>query len=141
MYIHITQPTYLRYESGERIPSLHVIKEIAEVFNTSVEYLTGETDSSDSNCIIIHKDVEPEIFQILQKRSEWDEKQLKRLLAYVEKFNELRSENTKSKKKTLEPLFQIYFMNKNISSQDVRIYVRISASFKSFGIISFIIIL
>ncbi len=85
--IGVAQPTYLRYESGDRAPSLHVIKNIAEVFNTSVEYLTGESDSSDSNCITIHKDTEPEIFQLLQNRTKWTEKQLKRLLAYAEKLN------------------------------------------------------
>ena len=91
--IGVAQPTYLRYESGERIPSLHVIKNIAETFNTSVEYLTGETDSSDPDFITIHKENEPEIYQILRNRSNWTKKQIKLLLEYSEKLNEAKSDS------------------------------------------------
>jgi len=90
--IGVAQPTYLRYESGTRTPSLHVIKDIAKVFNTSVEYLIGETDSSDADYIIINKNTEPEIFQILNQRNNWNKKQLKQLLAYAQKLNGLSSD-------------------------------------------------
>ena len=38
--------------------------------------------------IIINKNTEPEVFQIIENHKNWNEKQLKRLLAYVEKINE-----------------------------------------------------
>ena len=41
--IGISQPAYLRYESGDRKPSLQTTKEIAKVLNTSVDYLIGES--------------------------------------------------------------------------------------------------
>ena len=43
--MQMSQPAYLRYESGERTPSIHVIQVMADVLNTSVSYLTGQTDN------------------------------------------------------------------------------------------------
>ena len=41
----MSQPAYLRYESGERKPSIHVIQFMANILGTSVNYLIGETDN------------------------------------------------------------------------------------------------
>ena len=44
-YIHVSQPTYSRYENGELdIPSSALIK-LSVLYNTSVDYLLGLTDN------------------------------------------------------------------------------------------------
>lgn len=37
--MQLSQPAYLRYESGTRTPSIHTIQTMADVLDTSVEYL------------------------------------------------------------------------------------------------------
>ena len=44
--IGVSQPAYQRYEAGLRNPSIQVAKEIAAAFNTSVDYLIGESDDT-----------------------------------------------------------------------------------------------
>ena len=41
----MSQPAYLRYESGERKPSIHEIEFMAQILETSVNYLIGKTDN------------------------------------------------------------------------------------------------
>lgn len=91
--IGVSQPAYLRYESGEREPSLHVIKDIARVFNTSVDYLTGKTDSPEPDSITINKKDNPVLFSIVESYENWDEAQIKRLTAYAKKINEMNKEH------------------------------------------------
>lgn len=43
-YLHCTQQTYSRYETGELTPSLLVMENLAEFYGTSVDYLMGFTD-------------------------------------------------------------------------------------------------
>ena len=81
--IGVSQPTYLRYESGDRNPSIHIIKAIAEVFNTSIEYLTGETESSASDFVVINKKNDPDLFQIIYKYKNMDAKQINQLQEYI----------------------------------------------------------
>ena len=87
--IGISQPAYLRYEAGERTPSLQVIKEIAEVFQTSPDYLIGRTNSSKVKSHTVYESENPELFLIVDKYREADKEQLKRLLAYLEKFEQI----------------------------------------------------
>ena len=42
--MNMSQPAYLRYESGERTPSIHVVQTMADVLSTSVDYLLGNND-------------------------------------------------------------------------------------------------
>ncbi len=42
----IAKSTYAGYESGYRQPSLEAIKELASLFETSVDYLLGVVDNS-----------------------------------------------------------------------------------------------
>ena len=85
--IGVSQPTYLRYESGEREPSIHVLKEIAKVFNTSVDYLLGISDSNSPDFITIEKKENPEVFSIIQNYKNWNESQIKHLLSYAKKID------------------------------------------------------
>ncbi|MED3564025.1 helix-turn-helix transcriptional regulator [Bacillus xiapuensis] len=42
----IAKSTYAGYESGYRLPSLHSLSQIADLFHTSVDYLLGRTVDS-----------------------------------------------------------------------------------------------
>lgn len=43
-YLHCTQQTYSRYETGELQPSLLVMERLAEFYETSVDYIMRLTD-------------------------------------------------------------------------------------------------
>ncbi len=81
--IGVSQPAYLRYESGDRKPSIQVIKEIAKVLNTSVDYLIDLTDSPKPNTIEVDKSDNKALFEIIERCSNMDLKQQEHLLAYI----------------------------------------------------------
>lgn len=85
--IHVSQPTYLRYESGERLPSDQMVKEIALRFGTSVEYLTDLSDESAPNSFQIEKGGEPALFELIRMSKDLDDKQLDRLLSYAKRMS------------------------------------------------------
>ena len=41
----ISKNSYIRYEKGERIPPLDVIKSFAKYYNVSIDYIAGLTNS------------------------------------------------------------------------------------------------
>lgn len=84
--IGVSQPAYLRYESGERTPSIQVIKEIAKVFHTSPDYLIGKTDSPNVDSYVITREENPELFLIIEKYYHSEEEQQKRILAYLKEL-------------------------------------------------------
>ena len=86
--MQMSQPAYLRYESGERTPSIHVIQVMAEVLATSVAYLTGQTDNPNPDSYLIKLDVEPELFQLIEKYRNSDIEMRNRLLSYLQKYTE-----------------------------------------------------
>ena len=65
--MQLSQPAYLRYESGERTPSIHVIYYMAHILGTSADYLTGKSDNSAPNCHYIFEDDKPELFSLIDK--------------------------------------------------------------------------
>lgn len=97
--IGVSQPTYLRYESGEREPSIHVLKEIAKVYNTSVDYLIGINDSDSPDFITIEKRENPEVFILLETLKNMSESQICRFLAYAEGIRKIDEENRNSSKR------------------------------------------
>lgn len=64
--MQLSQPAYLRYESGERIPSIHVIHVMANVLGTSVAYLTDKTDIPTPDSYIIRSEDDPELFPLIE---------------------------------------------------------------------------
>lgn len=90
--MQMSQPAYLRYESGERIPSIHVIYVMADVLSTSVAYLTGQTDNPNPDSYLIKLDTEPELFHLIEKYKDSDIEMRNRLLLYLRK---LTSKNEK----------------------------------------------
>ncbi len=95
--ISVSQPTYLRYESGEREPSIHVLKEIAKVYNTSVDYLIGISDSNSPDLITVEKKENPEVFLLVKNCKNLDKSQITRLLAYAEKINAISKKDVENK--------------------------------------------
>ena len=60
--MQLSQPAYLRYESGERSPSIHIIQIMADVLGTSTAYLTGNTDNPNPDSYLIKHDLDPQLF-------------------------------------------------------------------------------
>ena len=85
--IGISQPAYLRYESGDRKPSLQTTKESAKVLNTSVDYLIGESDDNNPILLEVSKNESKELFRIVELCSQMDEKQQKRIISYINKLD------------------------------------------------------
>ena len=79
----MSQPAYLRYESGERTPSIHVIYFMANVLGTSADYLTNKTDNPSPNAYWIDATTEPELFSLIKTYSNSDTESRNRLLAYL----------------------------------------------------------
>ena len=84
----LSQPAYLRYESGERTPSIHVIHYMAHVLGTSADYLTGKSDDPTPNCHYIYEIEKPELFFLIEKIKNCDSDTQKRLLAYFQIISE-----------------------------------------------------
>lgn len=74
---------YLRYESGERTPSIHVIHIIADVLGTSAAYLTGESDESAPDSYLIRSNTDPELFHFIELYKKSDDKTQAKLLAHI----------------------------------------------------------
>lgn len=88
--MQLSQPAYLRYESGERTPSIHVIYFMAHVLGTSADYLTGKTDDPPPNSYIVHANEKPELFSLIETYNGSDSDSQARLLSY---FNKLINQN------------------------------------------------
>lgn len=86
--MQMSQPAYLRYESGERNPCIHVIQVMADVLATSVAYLTGQTDNPNPDSYLIKLDTEPELFHLVEKYKNSDIDMRNRLLSYLQKYTE-----------------------------------------------------
>ena len=86
--MQLSQPAYLRYESGERTPSIHVIYYMAYILGTSADYLTGKSDDPTPNSHYIFETETPELFSLIEKIKNCDSDTQKRLLAYFQMISE-----------------------------------------------------
>ena len=86
--MNMSQPAYLRYESGERTPSIHVVQTMADVLSTSVDYLLGNNDDDSPDSFIIRYSDDPILFEIIQNYKN-DESTRERLIAYFSKLKKL----------------------------------------------------
>ena len=92
--MNMSQPAYLRYESGTRTPSIHVINSMANVLNTSADYLIGTTDDPHPDSYLINKDTDPELFTLIEDyRSDPNVK--KRLETYYKSISSIYANNPK----------------------------------------------
>lgn len=86
----LSQPAYLRYESGARTPSLQTLSVIANVLDTSVEYLTRQSDDSQPISYTVSKKDDPVLFEmiIICKNSKDDI--TRRLVSYAKKLSSIK---------------------------------------------------
>lgn len=80
--LNLSKIGYCRYEYGERGPSQQTLEIIAQCFNTSVEYLTGLSDSPAATQIVIDKNKNPELFALVDLCQNKDTELLQRMLSY-----------------------------------------------------------
>jgi len=84
--MQMSQPAYLRYESGDRIPSIHVMQTMANVLGTSVEYLTCKTDSSLPISYLIEESHDPDLFYMIDFYKRLDSEERERFMKYVKSY-------------------------------------------------------
>lgn len=84
--LNLSKIGYCRYEYGDRTPSLQTIELIAQCFETSVDYLLGKTSDLAPDYIVIRKDKNPELFEMIKNISVQDNSMQKRLLEYYRKI-------------------------------------------------------
>lgn len=84
--LKIDQSTYGKYELGKRVPDAEMLQKLADIYQTSVDYLLGRTNIKDPiETIAAHHDGE-----------EWTEEELED----IEKFKEFVRMRRKQKKNT-----------------------------------------
>ena len=84
--IGLTAASYVRYEAGDRSPSPQVLTSIAEKLNTSVAYLSGNTDDISSDVISINKNNDPILFELITYLQSVDTTTMQRLLSYCRRL-------------------------------------------------------
>ena len=84
--IGLTAASYVRYEAGARSPSPQVIRSIAEKLETSVAFLSGETDDISPDIITIQKNDTPILFEFVKNVQKADISTLQRLLSYYNRL-------------------------------------------------------
>ena len=80
--IGLTAASYVRYEAGDRRPSPQVIISIAEKLETSIAYLSGETDDISPDVVSVYKNSDPVLFELIKNTESADDATLQRLLSY-----------------------------------------------------------
>ncbi|MBO4864700.1 MAG: helix-turn-helix transcriptional regulator [Eubacterium sp.] len=85
----IPQSSYVRYENGQRKPTHATIVQMAQVLGTSVDYLIGKTNDDKADTVIVHKENEPELYEIASGAQDFNEEQLNRLLMYYKEIIKL----------------------------------------------------
>ena len=81
-------------ESVEHSENIHVINSMANVLNTSADYLIGTTDDPHPDSYLINKDTDPELFTLIEDyRSESNVK--KRLETYYKSISSIYANNPK----------------------------------------------
>ena len=88
--MQMSQPAYLRYESGERTPSIHVIYFMANVLGTSADYLIGKTDNKTPNTYLVDSNTEPELFSLVETYNKSDSQTKERSLSYFLKISQTK---------------------------------------------------
>lgn len=83
--LNLSKIEYCRYKYGERAPSMQTVEVIAQCFHTSVEYLVGLSDSPDPIQVVINKNDNPALFELVEFCEGQNADQINRLLAYYKK--------------------------------------------------------
>jgi len=83
----MSQPAYVRYESGDRTPSIHIIRTMAEALSTSVAYLTDETDNPNPDSYTIRMADEPALYKFVETFRNSTNDVRNRMIAYMKILN------------------------------------------------------
>ena len=89
----LTQSGYVRYENGERKPTIQIIESMAATLGTSVAYLTGESNVSSPDRLVVLKDNDPILFEISNGFDSLNKLQKERLLAYYREWTEIEKQS------------------------------------------------
>ena len=81
--MNLSQIGYCRYEYGERVPSPQMTEVIAQTLQTSVAYLTGESEDMAPDTLVINQTENPELFQLAALCKSNKSDLSSRLLAYA----------------------------------------------------------
>lgn len=85
--VGVTQSGYVRYESGERKPTIQVVEAIAAAFGTSTDYLLGLSDDPSSDRITILQSENPILFEIAKDFNQLNLSQQKRVFSYFQNIS------------------------------------------------------
>jgi len=84
--LNLSKMGYHRYETGERTPSYQTLTFIAQKFNTSVAYLTGETEDAHADQIVLDEKNDGELFALVEFYKETDSENRERILSDYRKL-------------------------------------------------------
>ena len=85
--MEMSQPAYVRYESGERTPSIHIIRTMADVLRTSEAYLTDQTDDPAPDSYTIRMTDEPALYKFVETFRNSTPDVRNRMIAYMRILN------------------------------------------------------
>lgn len=87
-YLGVTRATICRYEANERMPDLETLKNIADYFGVTVDYLLGRTDNPQFTNTA-PETVTGDEYDLLQNYRELDDEGKKMVSALAEKLCEM----------------------------------------------------
>ena len=79
--LNLSKIGYCRYKYGERAPSMQTVEVIAQCF-----HLVGLSDSPDPIQVVINKNDNPALFELVEFCEGQNADQINRLLAYYKKM-------------------------------------------------------
>ncbi len=85
--LNLSKIGYCRYEYGERVPSPQTVEIIAQCFHTSVDYLIGLTDDPSPTRIVLEKEKNPLLFELVKNCQNDSSDMTNRILNY---YNQIR---------------------------------------------------
>ena len=86
--MNVAAMTYGRYEHGERVPSPQTIEIMAQVFDTSPDYLTGLSDDPSAEFVIFRISYDAYLFDFARHLQQCDPTTQERLRFYMDKLRE-----------------------------------------------------
>lgn len=84
--VGVARTTYTAYESGSKTPPLETVSKLADIFETSTDYLIGKTETRD---LAIRKEIDDPLTNLMfDGWDEMDEETRREALDYIEYLKE-----------------------------------------------------
>ena len=93
--MNIGQATYVRYENGDRNPTYATIIIMAQVLKVSPEYLVGKEDKPNPQSVVVNKNAEPKLYNVLELSEKINSRGLDLLIKYAEELYKKQNEKGK----------------------------------------------